>query len=196
MPVPSPARLPDRPALLQGVRRLVVKVGSGVLSRGSFTLDTGTIRSLAAQVHACRERGRQVALVSSGAIVAGVGRLDLKERPRSIPLKQAAAAIGQGALIWTYEEAFAAHGVKVAQVLLTGEDLRDRARYLNARNTLFTLLTLGVLPIINENDTVAVDEIKVGDNDNLAAVVAHLIDANLLVLLTDVDGLYTGDPRR
>ncbi len=196
MPVPSPTRLPDRPALLQGVRRLVVKVGSGVLSRGSFTLDTRTIRSLAAQLHACRETARQVALVSSGAIVAGVGRLGLAERPRSIPLKQAAAAIGQGALIWTYEEAFAAHGVKVAQVLLTGEDLRDRARYLNARNTLFTLLTLGVLPIINENDTVAVDEIKFGDNDRLSALVAALVDADLLVILTDTDGLFTADPRR
>jgi len=196
MPVPSPTRLPDRPALLQGVRRLVVKVGSGVLSRGSFTLDTRTIQSLAAQLHACRETARQVALVSSGAIVAGVGRLGLAERPRSIPLKQAAAAIGQGALIWTYEEAFAAHGVKVAQVLLTGEDLRNRARYLNARNTLFTLLTLGVLPIINENDTVAVDEIKFGDNDRLSALVAALVDADLLVILTDTDGLFTADPRR
>ncbi|HEV8663868.1 MAG TPA: glutamate 5-kinase [Candidatus Methylomirabilis sp.] len=196
MPVPSPARLPDRPALLQGVRRLVVKVGSGVLSRGSFALDTGTIQALAAELSACRAAGRQVALVSSGAIVAGVGRLDLKERPRSIPLKQAAAAIGQGALIWTYEEAFAAHGVKVAQVLLTGEDLRDRARYLNARNTLFTLFDLGVLPIINENDTVAVDEIKFGDNDRLSALVAALVDADLLVILTDTDGLFTADPRR
>ncbi len=196
MPVPSPTRLPDRPALLQGVRRLVVKVGSGVLSRGSFTLDTRTIRSLAAQLSACRAAGRQVALVSSGAIVAGVGRLGLAERPRSIPLKQAAAAIGQGALIWTYEEAFAAHGVKVAQVLLTGEDLRDRARYLNARNTLFTLLRLGVLPIINENDTVAVEEIKFGDNDRLSALVAALVDADLLVILTDTDGLFTADPRR
>jgi glutamate 5-kinase len=178
------------------VRRLVVKVGSGVLSRGSFTLDAGTIRALAAQITASRSGGRQVALVSSGAIVAGVGRLDLKERPRSIPLKQAAAAIGQGALIWTYEEAFAAHGVKVAQVLLTGEDLRDRSRYLNARNTLFTLLTLGVLPIINENDTVAVEEIKFGDNDRLSALVASLVDADLLVILTDTDGLFTADPRR
>lgn len=196
MAAPSPAPLPDRAALLRGVRRLVVKVGSGVLSRGSFTLDSGTIRALAAQITASRSGGRQVALVSSGAIVAGVGRLDLKERPRSIPLKQAAAAIGQGALIWTYEEAFAAHGVKVAQVLLTGEDLRDRSRYLNARNTLFTLLTLGVLPIINENDTVAVEEIKFGDNDRLSALVASLVDADLLVILTDTDGLFTADPRR
>jgi glutamate 5-kinase len=128
--------------------------------------------------------------------VAGVGRLGLTGRPRSIPLKQAAAAIGQGALIRTYEEAFAAHGVKVAQVLLTGDDLRDRARYLNARNTLFTLLDLGVLPIINENDTVAVEEIKFGDNDRLSALVAALMDADLLVILTDTDGLFTADPRR
>jgi len=196
MPVPSPARLPDRPALLRSVRRLVVKVGSGVLSQGAFALETRTIGALAAQIHACRQAGRQVALVSSGAIVAGVGRLGLTGRPRSIPLKQAAAAIGQGALIRTYEEAFAAHGVKVAQVLLTGEDLRDRTRYLNARNTLFTLLDLGVLPIINENDTVAVDEIKFGDNDRLSALVAALMDADLLVILTDTDGLFTADPRR
>jgi len=174
----------------------VVKVGSGVLSQGSFALETRTIRSLAAQIHACRQAGRQAALVSSGAIVAGVGRLGLTGRPRSIPLKQAAAAIGQGALIRTYEEAFAAHGVKVAQVLLTGEDLRDRTRYLNARNTLFTLLDLGVLPIINENDTVAVEEIKFGDNDRLSALVAALMDADLLVILTDTDGLFTADPRR
>ena len=196
MPVPSPARLPDRPALLRSVRRLVVKVGSGVLSQGSFALETRTIGALAAQIHACRQAGRQVALVSSGAIVAGVGRLGLRGRPRSIPLKQAAAAIGQGALIRTYEEAFAAHGVKVAQILLTGDDLRDRPRYLNARNTLFTLLDLGVLPIINENDTVAVDEIKFGDNDRLSALVAALMDADLLVILTDTDGLFTADPRR
>jgi len=139
---------------------------------------------------------RDVALVSSGAIVTGMARLGLPARPRSIPEKQAAAAVGQSALMWHYEQAFKKHGLQVGQVLLTGQDVADRGRYLNARNTLLALMDFGVLPIVNENDTVAVDEIKVGDNDNLAALVAHLIDADLLILLTDVDGLYTGDPRR
>ena len=132
--------------------------------------------------------------MSSGAIATGMARLGLKARPRSIPEKQAAAAVGQSALMWEYEQAFKKHGIPVGQVLLTGQDISDRSRYLNARNTLLALLEFGVLPIVNENDTVAVDEIKVGDNDNLAALVAHLIDADLLVLLTDVDGLYTGRP--
>ena len=134
--------------------------------------------------------------MSSGAIATGMARLGLPARPRSIPEKQAAAAVGQSALMWQYEQAFKRHGIQVGQVLLTAQDISDRARYLNARNTLLALLDFGVLPIVNENDTVAVEEIKVGDNDNLAALVAHLIDADLLVLLTDVDGLYTGDPRR
>lgn len=127
--------------------------------------------------------------------MAGMDKLGRKERLRSIPLKQAAAAIGQSALMATYEEALAPHGIKVAQVLLTQEDIRDRVRYLNARNTLFTLLSLGVLPIVNENDTVAVNEIKFGDNDVLSALVASLVDADLLVMLTDQEGLYTADPR-
>jgi glutamate 5-kinase len=135
-----------------------------------------------------------VVLVTSGAIVTGMARLGLAERPRTIPEKQAAAAVGQSALMWHYEAAFKRHDVPVGQVLLTAQDISDRARYLNARNTLGTLLELSVLPIVNENDTVAVDEIKVGDNDNLSALVASLIDADLLVLLTDVDGLYTANP--
>src|SRR3989442_2587917 len=126
--------------------------------------------------------------------MAGMARLALAERPRSIPEKQAAAAVGQSALMWQYEIAFAPHGITVGQVLLTAHDIGDRTRYLNARNTLLTLLRLGVLPIVNENDTVAVEEIKVGDNDTFSALVASLIDAALLVLLTDVDGLYTDDP--
>jgi len=143
-----------------------------------------------------RQHGTEVALVSSGAVVAGMARLRLQVRPRSIPEKQAAAAVGQSALMEHYETAFARHGVTVAQILLTQADVSARARYLNARNTLTTLLGYGVVPIINENDTVAVEEIKFGDNDNLSALVAQLIDADLLVLLTDVDGLYTGDPSR
>jgi glutamate 5-kinase len=181
---------------LTRARRLVVKVGSGLITSPGEGLDAKRIRSLAGDIAAVVGERRDVALVSSGAIAAGTARLGLTSRPRSIPEKQAAAAVGQSALMWHYEQAFKRHGIKVGQVLLTSQDISDRGRYLNARNTLLALLDFGVLPIVNENDTVAVDEIKVGDNDNLAALVAHLIDADLLVLLTDVDGLYTGDPRR
>jgi glutamate 5-kinase len=181
---------------LSRVRRLVVKVGSGQITAPGQGPDAKRIAALAADIAAVAGEKREVALVSSGAIVTGMARLGLPARPRSIPEKQAAAAVGQSALMWYYEQAFKKHGLKVGQVLLTGQDIGDRGRYLNARNTLLTLLDFGVLPIVNENDTVAVDEIKVGDNDNLAALVAHLIDADLVVLLTDVDGLYTGDPRR
>ncbi len=181
-----------RPSL-SGVRRLVVKVGSGLVS-SDVGVDPERIATLAAEVAGVRS-GREVALVTSGAIATGTARLGLAERPRSIPEKQAAAAVGQAALMWQYEVAFKTHGLLVGQVLLTAQDIADRTRYLNARNTLMTLLRLGVVPIVNENDTVAVDEIKVGDNDNLSALVASLIDADLLVLLTDVEGLYTEDPR-
>lgn len=178
------------------VRRVVVKVGSGLIASPERGLDATAIGALTDDLAGLTSDGKEVALVSSGAIASGAARLGLARRPRSIPEKQAAAAVGQSALMWHYEQAFARHGVKVAQVLLTQEDISHRSRYLNARNTLLTLLRFRVLPIINENDTVAVEEIKVGDNDNLSALVAHLIDAELLVLLTDVDGLYTGDPRR
>jgi glutamate 5-kinase len=155
--------------------------------------DPVRIEALAADV-AASARDREVVLVSSGAIVTGMARLGLGVRPRSIPEKQAAAAVGQTALMWHYEAAFKRHGLTVGQVLLSAHDISDRARYLNARNTLLTLLRFKVVPIVNENDTVAVEEIKVGDNDNLSALVASLIEADLLVVLTDVDGLYTGDP--
>jgi glutamate 5-kinase len=181
-----------RPAL-GGVRRLVVKVGSGLVSN-DIGADPERIAALATEIAAVRS-GREVTLVTSGAIATGTGRLGLAERPRSIPEKQAAAAVGQAALMWQYEAAFKTHGLPVGQVLLTAQDIADRTRYLNARNTLMTLLRFGVVPIVNENDTVAVDEIKVGDNDNLSALVASLIDADLLVLLTDVEGLYADDPR-
>jgi glutamate 5-kinase len=171
----------------------VVKVGSGLITTPSVGVDQKRIDALAADVAAAR-RDHEVILVTSGAIVTGMARLSLAERPRTIPEKQAAAAVGQSALMWHYEAAFKRHAVTVGQVLLTAQDISDRARYLNARNTLRTLLDFGVLPIVNENDTVAVEEIKVGDNDNLSALVASLIDAELLVLLTDVDGLYTADP--
>ena len=185
---------PARRALPK-VKRLVVKVGSGLISAPGRGLLPDRIGALADELAALAKDGREVVVVSSGAIASGMARLGLTQRPRSIPEKQAAAAVGQSALMWHYEQAFARHGIRVAQVLLTQEDISARPRYLNARNTLQVLLRFRVVPVVNENDTVAVEEIKVGDNDNLAALVAHLIDADLLVILTDVDGLYTGDPR-
>ncbi len=175
------------------VRRLVVKVGSGLVTEPGAGASADRIGTLAGEIASIRE-GRRVVLVTSGAIATGMARLRLPERPRTIPEKQAAAAVGQAALMERYEAAFSRHGIHVGQVLLTAQDISDRARYLNAKNTLLALLTFDVLPIVNENDTVAVEEIKVGDNDNLSALVASLIDADLLVLLTDVDGLYTDDP--
>jgi len=173
---------------------VVVKIGSGALSGGGAGLDAAVLRRLAADVADAREAGRGVVLVSSGAILAGKERLKLATRP-STQLKQAAAAVGQSRLMRAWEAAFARRKLTVAQVLLTREDLQDRGRYLNARNTLLTLLRLGVVPIVNENDTVAVEEIKFGDNDGLSALVAGLVGAELLVLLTDQEGLFTDDPR-
>src|SRR5262249_43206253 len=175
------------------VRRIVVKVGSGLVTTPGAGASADRIGSLAADIAAIGE-GRGVGVVSWGAVVSGMARLKLPERPRSIPEKQAAAAVGQSTLMWQYEAAFGRHRVQVGQVLLTAQDISDRARYLNAKNTLLALLKFDVLPIVNENDTVAVEEIKGRDNDNLSALVASLIDADLLVLLTDVDGLYTDDP--
>ena len=186
----------DARRALTRARRIVVKVGSAQITAPGQGPNAPRIAALAADIAAAREARREVALVSSGAIVTGMARLGLTERPRAIPQTQAAAAVGQSALMWHYEQAFKRHRLRVGQVLLTLQDISDRSRYLNARNTLHALLGFGVVPIVNENDTVAVDEIRVGDNDNLAAFVAQLIDADLLVLLTDVDGLYTGDPRR
>ncbi|MBI3988441.1 MAG: glutamate 5-kinase [candidate division NC10 bacterium] len=186
----------DRAVLLKGIRRVVVKVGSGVLSNGGFRLHHPTLERLSGELVSLRHQGLQVVLVSSGAILAGMDHLGLTKRPKSIPLKQAAAAVGQNRLMWAYEEAFQSCGQKAAQILLTQEDFRYRHRYLNARNTLFALLKLQVIPIINENDTVAVEEIKFGDNDILSALVAQLVDADLLVILTDMDGLFTADPRK
>jgi len=154
------------------------------------------MRRLAGQLAELRKRGKEVLLVSSGAIGAGLGRLGLTRRPRTIPECQALAAVGQGILMHVYEQIFSEYGIVVGQVLLTREDFADRRRFLNARHTLTSLLQFGAIPIINENDTVAVDEIKFGDNDNLAALVAGLVDAELLILLSDIDGLYTDDPRR
>ncbi|MBI2884376.1 MAG: glutamate 5-kinase [Candidatus Methylomirabilis oxyfera] len=187
---------PDARAAAREAKRLVVKVGSAVLSKGERALHQATLERIARELIWLRKKGYQVVLVSSGAILAGMDRLGLTERPGSIPLKQAAAAVGQSLLMRRYEEIFAPYGQKLGQLLLTQDDFRSRHRYLNARNTLFTLLHLGVLPVINENDTVAVEEIRFGDNDHLSALVATLLGADLLVILTDLDGLYTADPRK
>ncbi len=172
----------------------MVKVGTSTLNRQGGPPDKDYILSLADQIAALGDAGHSVILVSSGAIRAGMARLGLTGRPRSIPQKQAAAAVGQGLLMQSYADAFAAHGMTVGQVLLTRDDLRDRSRYLNARNTLAALLRAHVIPIINENDTVAVEEIKFGDNDTLAALVSSLVEADVLLLLSDVAGLFSSDP--
>ena len=186
----------DRKNMYSKVKRVVIKVGSAVLTGSGEGLDQKRMEQLAAEVASIMDQGREVILVSSGAIAAGLAKLGLKKtRGMPLPLKQAAAAVGQSGLMWMYEKTFGSHGKKVAQVLLTREDLSSRARFLNARNTLQTLLEYGVVPVINENDTVAVDEIKFGDNDNLSGMVVHLADADLLVILSDIDGLYTADPR-
>lgn len=191
-----PPSADSRQGCIGSPRRIVVKVGSGVLSRGGVGLHRATIQALAGCLARVHDNGTEVILVSSGAILAGMEALGLTERPRQLPVKQAAAAVGQSHLMRAYEEAFQPCGRRVAQILLTQEDLRHRSRYLNARNTLFTLLGLRVLPIVNENDTVAVREIQFGDNDTLSALVAHLAQADLLIILTDTEGVFTGDPHR
>jgi glutamate 5-kinase len=186
----------DKRKLITGAERVVIKIGSAVLTGAGDGLDQKRIEQLAAEIAAVMDQGREVILVSSGAIAAGLAKLGLKKtKGMPLPLKQAAAAVGQSGLMWMYEKTFGARGKKVAQVLLTREDLSNRTRFLNARNTLSTLLEYGVIPVINENDTVAVDEIKFGDNDNLSGLVVHAADADLLVILSDIDGLYTADPR-
>jgi glutamate 5-kinase len=172
-----------------------VKIGSRVLTSKGEGLDFEVISKLVEQISNLAHAGKEVLVVSSGAVAAGIKALKLKDLPRTIPQKQAAAAVGQSHLIWAYERAFAQHQQRVAQVLLTHEDLRHRARYLNARNTLLTLIRLATVPIINENDTVSVEEIKLGDNDSLSAMVADLVQADLLLILSDIEGLYTADPR-
>jgi glutamate 5-kinase len=182
--------------LITKARRPVIKIGSAVLTGTGGGLDHKRIEHLAGEIASILEEDRKVIIVSSGAIAAGLAKLGLKKTTgMPLPLKQAAAAVGQSGLMWMYEKTFGMHGRKVAQVLLTREDLSNRTRFLNARNTLHTLLDYGVVPVINENDTVAVDEIKFGDNDNLSGMVVHLVDADLLVILSDIDGLYTSDPR-
>ena len=181
--------------LLTDARRWVIKVGSALLTNDGRGLDASVVKMLADQLVALRSQGRDVVLVSSGAIVAGLARLNLRERPREVHLSQAAAAVGQSALVRAYEEHLSPHSVTTAQILLSHADVRARDRYLNARSTLSTLLAMNVLPIVNENDTVVTDEIRLGDNDTLAALVANLVDADALLILTDQDGLMDSDPR-
>lgn len=181
---------------LRTARRWVVKVGSSLVTNNGLGLDQQAIAHWADQLVALQRQDRQLVLVSSGAVAEGVKRLGLKARPKQIHLQQAAAAVGQMGLIQTYETSFMKHGVHAAQILLTHADLSDRTRYLNARSTLTTLLETGVVPVVNENDTVATAELCFGDNDTLAALVANLINADVMVVLTDQDGLYDADPRK
>ena len=186
----------DRTRRLKSVQRLVVKVGTRVLTSEKNLLDVGWIEVLAGQIAKLRCRGVDIAIVSSGAVGAGMGQLSMKRRPRSIPQLQAAAAVGQNQLMHSYQVAFGGYNLTIAQILLTADDLKNRQRYLNVRNTLLTLWDYGVIPILNENDSVAIDEIRLGDNDNLSAQVANLIDADLLIILSDTDGFFSADPRK
>lgn len=179
----------------QQSQRWIVKIGSALLTRDGEGLDYAAIADWANQITALREQGIEVVLVSSGSVAEGMSRMGWKVRPTTLPELQAAAAVGQAGLIQTYQTEFQKYQIPVAQVLLTHDDVRHRLRYLNARNTLRTLIRLGTIPIVNENDTVAFDEIRLGDNDTLGAVVASLIEADLLVILTDQKGLYNKDPR-
>ena len=183
-------------SVIQKATRIIIKVGSSLVTNDGRGLDHAAIARWAAQISGLRALGKEVVLVSSGAIAEGMLRLGFEQRPTDIHELQACAAVGQMGLAQIYESSFRAHGLGTAQVLLTHADLADRERYLNARSTLTTLLRLGVVPIINENDTVVTDEIKFGDNDTLGALVANLIEADALVILTDQHGLFSADPRK
>jgi glutamate 5-kinase len=183
------------PSAVAQAKRLVVKVGSSLVTNEGKGIDLEAVEQWARQLGTLHANGRQMVLVSSGAIAEGMARLGWPRRPNAMHELQAAAAVGQMGLIQAYEVAFARHGIRTAQILLTHEDLADRRRYLNARSTLHTLLGLGVVPIVNENDTVVTDEIRLGDNDTLGALVTNLIEAEALVILTDQSGLYSADPR-
>lgn len=182
-------------SVIAQAKRLVVKVGSSLVTNNGRGIDSNAVAQWSAQIAELHNQGKQVVLVSSGAIAEGVARLGWTRRPSVMHELQAAAAVGQMGLIQAYEVAFAKHGIRTAQILLTHEDLADRHRYLNARSTLYTLLALGVVPIVNENDTVVTDEIRLGDNDTLGALVTNLIEAESLIILTDQKGLYSADPR-
>ena len=184
-----------RKEILGEVRRIVVKVGSSILASVEKGFDYEVFSHLSKEISDLKRQGYEIVLVSSGAIAAGMEKLGYKTRPQAITLKQATAAVGQTRLMNIYETYFSRFQQKVAQVLLTHDDLSHRRRFLNARNTLLALLELGIIPIINENDTVVVDEIKFGDNDNLSALITNLVGADLLIILTDIEGLCDSDPR-
>jgi glutamate 5-kinase len=191
------AAAPQAPvAVVQGARRIVVKVGSSLVTNEGRGVDADAIDNWSRQLAALAAQGRELVMVSSGAIAEGMKRLGWASRPKELHELQAAAAVGQMGLVQMYETRLRAHGMASAQVLLTHADLADRERYLNARSTLLTLLSLNVIPVINENDTVVNDEIKFGDNDTLGALVANLVDADAYVILTDQRGLYSADPRK
>lgn len=183
-------------SLLLDAKVIVIKVGSSLVTNDGNGLDQVAIAGWATQIASLAQQGKQIVLVSSGAVAEGMQRLGWKKRPTAVNELQAAAAVGQMGLVQMYESCFSQHGLRTAQVLLTHDDLTDRKRYLNARSTLRTLLDMKVIPIINENDTVVTDEIRFGDNDTLGSLVANLIEADTLIILTDQQGLYTADPRR
>ena len=183
-------------SVISHAQRLVAKVGSSLVTNEGRGIDLPAVAEWASQIATLHAQGKQIVLVSSGAIAEGMARLGWAKRPHTMHELQAAAAVGQMGLIQAYEVAFAKHGIRTAQILLTHEDLADRRRYLNARMTLYTLLNLGVVPIVNENDTVVTDEIRLGDNDTLGALVTNLIEADALIILTDQSGLYSADPRK
>jgi glutamate 5-kinase len=186
----------DRKSIISAVKRVIIKIGSSVLTDKKGNLSESMFDVLAEEISGIKARGIEVVIVSSGAIASGMKKLNLSVKPSEISMKQAIAACGQSALMRNYERAFSSFGLIVAQILLTHDGLADRKRFLNARKTLTTLLDMGIIPVVNENDTVAVEEIMLGDNDNLAALVTSLVEADLLVLLTDIEGLYNKDPRK
>lgn len=181
---------------IKKIKRVVVKVGSSTITHSTGLLNLYKIDKIASQLADLQNMGYEVVLVTSGAIGAGVGRLAMKERPKNMPEKQAAAAVGQSVLFHIYQKTFSEYGKITGQILLTKSDFSDRKRFINARNTFKALISMGVVPIVNENDAVVVDEIKVGENDSLSAHVSAMIEADLLILLSDIDGLYTADPRK
>jgi len=194
-PIASTSEIPEREKIIKQARRIVIKLGSAILTRQDG-LNLVVLARICDQIARLLEEKREFILVSSGAIAAGMRKLRMERKPRSITEKQAVAAIGQSSLIQSWEDQFRIYGIKAAQILLTGDDLNNRRRYLNARNTLNMLLSWGVVPIINENDTVVVEEIKFGDNDNLSALIAGMINADLLINLTDIGGFYDRDPHK
>lgn len=185
----------DRKSYINNTKKIVVKIGTSSITHASGLLDLNRMENIVRQLSNLHNKGYDIVLVSSGAIGAGMGKLGLNQKPNTIPEKQAAAAVGQGILVHMYEKLFLEYSKTVAQILLTKEDTANRSRFLNARNTFFTLFNQNVIPIINENDAIVIDEIKFGDNDTLSALVTNLIDADLLILLSDIDGLYSSNPR-